>query len=246
MSGRDPIRDYVVALRTEVGGHGFRGRLLGEVEAHLREAVAARIGAGVAPDVAVREAIGSCGEPREVAAALEREVPALRRLPAATAAIGAVAAAVALLAVVALRPLGADESESFAAPDRESARVAEALRLSPEATEVLATAQLLGRRASACLLQNGGRAASAGGISDPSGRARAACLAPIEANDRYVEGQAFREVLAEAQPRFEAAERCITAYGGAGDAAARSADGRRQSAAASRCHRSDGLPAPTA
>lgn len=196
MNSRDPIRDYVAALRTEVGSHSLRRRLVGEVEAHLREAVAARIGAGVAPDTAVSETISLFGEPQEVAVALKREVPARRWPAAAIAATGAAAAAAAILAMGSAPRPGPISPESgwFGRPDRESARVAGALSLSPQATEVLATAQRLGRRASACLLQHGGRADSAGGdaqeeavivLADQLGagptRARAADVDSVEA-----------------------------------------------------------------
>lgn len=252
VSGRDPIGEYVAELRAELGLRGLRRRLVGEVEAHLREAVAARVGAGVPPERAVSEAIGSFGAPRQVAAALEREVPGCRWLRPAVVAAGA-AAAVVMAFVVVTAPLPRNVGVESAPPrrlDRDAARVAGALRLSPEATEVLATAQLLGRRASACLLGNGGRANGSGGISDPSGEARAACLLLIEASERYLDGPAFREVLAEAQPRFEAAERCVAAIERTGDsAAARSrldATGVARSGAGGPCHRRDGLPAATA
>lgn len=250
MSGDDPIRDYVSALRAELGRHGLRKRLVREVEGHLREAVAVRIGEGVAPDRAASEAIGSFGAPREVAAALEREIPGYRWLPAAVAAAGAATVAASVMLALATWPAPdrGGGSASLRPPDPDAARVAEALRLSRDATEVLAKAQALGRRASACLLRNGGRASGSGGISDPSGEARAACLLLIEANDRYLDGPAFREVLAEAQPAFEAAERCVAGSARAGDSAAGSLDATAgaRSGAGGRCHSPDGLPAATA
>lgn len=250
MSGRDSLHEYVAELRSEVGRHRLRKRLVGEVEAHLREAVAVRTGAGVAPDQAAAEAIESFGAPREVAAALERELSAPRWFSSAIA--GAAATAAVLLAVVGtLRPGSVSGDRALpGAPDAEAARVAGALRLSPEATDVLATAQRLGRRASTCLLRHGGRADSSGGIRDPSGQARAACLPLIEANDRYLDGPAFGEMLAEAEPSFEAAERCVAAIERSVDAAAArlrpEATRPEASAASRRCHRRDGLPAATA
>lgn len=254
MSRDDPLRSYVSELRAELGRHCLRRRLVGEVEAHLREAIAVRVGEGVAPDRAASDAIESFGAPREVAAALEREVPGRHWLPAVVAATGAaMAAAFAMLALAALPPResGSGDSAPWRLPDPDSARVGGALLLSRDATEVLATAQALGRRASTCLLRHGGRAGPFGGISDPSGKARAACLALIEANDRFLAGPAFREVLAEAQPRFEAAERCVAAADRAHDSAA--AAGSRPEAtelsstgSGGPCHRRDGLPAATA
>lgn len=245
---RDLVGEYVAELRAEVGRSGFRRRFVGEVEAHLQEAVAARIGAGVAPDRAASEAISSFGEPREVAAALEREVPARRWRRAAVAATGAAAAAAAILAVVSAPPPGtvSRDGARFGGRDAEAERVADVLRLSEQATDVLATAQLLGRRASSCLLRHGGRADSAGGIRDPSGQARVACLPLIEANDRYLNGSEFRQVLAEAQPMFEAAERCVAGIDERGDAAAgrvRQPTRPAPTAPGGPCHRRDGLPA---
>lgn len=251
VSGCDPIGEYVAELRAELGLRGLRRRLVGEVEAHLHEAVAARVGAGVAPERAVSEAIGSFGAPHQVAAALEREVPGCRWLPPAVVAAGAAAVVVAF-AVVPAGPTGrvGRESAPPRAANAEVARVAGPLRLSPQASEVLATAQTLGRQASACLLEHGGRANAGGGISDPSGKASAACQPSLVANERYLDAPAFREVLAEAQPRFEAAERCVAAIERAGDsAAARSrldATGVARSGAGGPCHRRDGLPAATA
>lgn len=250
MSGDDPIRDYVTELRAELGRHGLQKRLVREVEAHLREAVVIGVGEGVEPDRAASEAIRSFGAPREVAAALEREIPGRRWLPAAVAAAGAATAAAFVMLALATWPTpdrGGGGSASLRPPDPDAARVAEALRLSRDATEVLAKAQALGRRASACLLRNGGRASGSGGISDPSGEARAACLLLIEANDRYLDGPAFREVLAEAQPAFEAAERCVAGIARIGDSGAGSLDATAgaRSGAGGRCHRPDGLPAAT-
>lgn len=255
MTGRDPIGEYVAELRAELGPHGLRRRLVGEVEAHLREAVAAKVDAGAAPDRAVSEAIGSFGAPQQVAAALEREVPWRRWRRPVLVATGAAAAAGLVIAFVVLTALPPGRGGLESAPprplDRDAARVAGALRLSPEATEVLATAQLLGRRASACLLKHGGRASAGGGINDPSGRASAACQPVLAANERYLDAPAFREVLAEAQPRFAAAERCtaVVSRGRDGAAAAGSralATALGRGAARELCHRRDGLPAATA
>lgn len=181
---------------------------------------------------------------------LEREVRGCRWLPpAGVAAAAAAAAVVVAFAVVIPGPTGRVSRES--APPRavhaEVARVAGPLRLSARASEALAAAQMLGRRASACLLRHGGRANAAGGISDPSGKANAACQPLLVANENYLEAPAFREVLAEAQPRLEAGERCIAAVGHVGDAAAAAAPGMppaalEPSAATDLCHRRDGLP----
>ena len=245
MTDRDPIREYVAELRAEVGVRRLRRRLVGEVESHLREAVAARVSAGVAADRAVAETIASFGEPGEIAAALEREIPARRTRAVLLAAAGtASAAAVALILGVALWPVaGSSELQSLRAHDPASGRVAAALRLTPRAADILATAQRLGRRAGACLLRNGGRPDPAGGVADPSGQARAACLPLVEANDRYLEGSAFRRVLAEARPRLDAAETCVASIVRRGDAVSARPRSPASGATRGKCHGPDGLPA---
>lgn len=250
MRRRDPIEAYVAELRVELGRRGLRRRLLKEVEAHLCEAVAVRIGGGAPPDEAAAAAVRSFGAPREVAAALAREVPEVRRLPRVpvTAAGTAMAAVVITLAVMSAGPAGQVERESSAprALDDETARVAEALRLSPDASKVLAKAQMLGERASDCLLEHGALATAGGGLNDPSGQAHGACQLLLKANERYLSHPDFIAVLSEAQPRFAAAERCQALRNPARARATASpnrpvtAGGAAVSAT---CFRRDGLPA---
>lgn len=249
VTDRDSIGEYLADLNAELGPHRLRRRLTGEAEAHLREAVASRIRAGVSPDCAASEAIASFGGPDEVAATLKRQVPA--RLWPLVAAAGSAAMA-GLVLGLAMRTSDApdrpavQDSAALHGP-ADSVRVARALDLSARASEILAAAHVRGHRASACLRRHGGRTGVGGGIIDPSGRARAACRRLVEANEKYLDSRAFRQVLAEAQPRFEAAERCAAEANRAPDGAVRvpgvSAGLKRSAAQA--CHRDDGLPSPS-
>lgn len=245
MSGHDPIGDYVAQLGAELGRHRLRRRLVGEVEAHLHEAVAHRVGAGLAPERAVSEAISSFGAPSDVAAALGREVPGDRGWPLLALAGAGAAVAAAFVALSGSPTSMRVDGESAAPRVGDVVRVSAVLSLSPRATDALARAQALGRRASACLLVHGGRRAAAGGISDPSGKAYAACRQVIEANERFLDGDAFQEVLAEAQPRFEAGERCAANATPRTDTLAHTPPDTASRGPAG-CYRPDGLPATTA
>jgi hypothetical protein len=96
----------------------------------------------------------------------------------------------------------------------DSASIASALELSPNATAALAKAQALGREATACLLGHGLKEGPGGGIPDPTGEATAACAVQIEANEVFLNSAAFAAVLQEAQPPFDAAARCFERVSG--------------------------------
>jgi hypothetical protein len=251
VTARDPISDYVARIGAEVGHHRLRRRFLREIETHLRDAVEARIAAGAGREQAFSQAVDVLGQPSHIAAALTREIPQPHP-PRRWAAIAAcTTAAIVVMAAIGLATSpprqGSEQAIDKTIPHVSAAArdVAAALHLSPESTAALSRAQALGREATACLLAHGGRSVAGGGIADPNGQAAAACRAIVDANEAYLASAAFAQVIAEAEPRFEAAERCYAAHARVVDSA--TADGSFSAVSARTphsCSRGDGLPSP--
>lgn len=258
MSAGNPIDAYLAELRVELKRCWRGRRLCREADGHLREAVAHKVAAGIAPAQAAAEAIEGFGTAREVAAALARARPESRRplkVLVVVTGVAAVAAAVAIPVRLLTGP-----SEDTVADSRVSAgwirpsvvedsrRVVAALGLSKSAADALRKAQWLGREATACLIAHGGQQRPDGGISDPSGAAAAACRAEISANEEFLDSSEFVRVLAAARPTFEAAASCLAHIGGFAEGTGIGAGpfspgiGAPGDGVPVPCFRSDGLP----
>ena len=92
-------------------------------------------------------------------------------------------------------------------------RAASAIGLSVSDAAVLLKAQQLGKVAKACQVAHGATPIN-GGLDDPGGVAAQACKSENDANEDFLNSDAFRAAMVAAQPKILEAARCFERYTG--------------------------------